>query len=314
MSKKTKGFHPYAAVTIGIIGASSSSILIRFAQENAPSLVIAAYRMLISSAILWLYILLTRDSTVRSTDRHSIRMGILSGFFLSVHFATWITSLEYTTITSSVVLVTTSPLFVAALSPILLKEKIRSWTILGLFFAFSGAALIAAADSRVSLATLQSLNPANLTRRAVTGDFLALAGAAAGAGYILIGRDLRKRISLLPYITISYSSAAVILLGMALLFHQPIMAYPPETFLWFLLLALIPQLIAHSSMNWALRFLPAAFVSISLLGEPIGTSILAYIIFQELPARLTLVGASLIFLGIVFASRSTSGAGQKVSS
>jgi len=311
LTSKTGDLQPYGAVTIGVVAASFSSILIRFAQEDAPSLVIAAYRMLISSGILLLYILLIKDKSLRSINRDSRRKAVLSGVFLSIHFATWITSLEYTSITSSVVLVTTSPLFVAALSPLLIKERIHRRTVLGLFLAFTGAVLIASADGGSSLKTLLSFRPDNLTRRAVLGDFLALAGAAAGAGYIIIGRDLRKRINLLPYITISYSSAAVILLGLVLVFRQPVLAYPPKTFLWFLLLAIIPQLIAHTSMNWALRFLPAAFVSISLLGEPIGTSILAYIIFRELPSRLTLTGAVLIFLGIILASRSTTNIGNR---
>lgn len=291
-------------MTIGILAASSSSILIRFAQHNAPSLVIAAYRMGISSLVLWLFIALTGHRSLAQLDRPARRQGFLAGFFLSIHFAAWITSLEYTSITSSVVLVTTSPLFVAVLSPIFLGERIRRVTILGLLLAFSGAILVAAADSGGSLNSLGSLLGGSITRRALFGDILALTGAAAGAGYIMAGRSLRKRISLLPYVTISYTSAAVLLTALVVLLQMPLTAYPPETFLWFLLLALIPQLIAHTSINWALHYLPAAFVSISLLGEPVGTSILAYIIFREIPTPLVLAGAGLIFSGIILASRS----------
>ncbi len=299
------GLNPYAAVTIGILAASTSSILIRLAQQDAPSLVIAAYRMLISSLILWLYIFLSRDTSLQLIDTRTRRLSILSGFFLSIHFATWITSLEFTSITSSVVLVTTSPLFVAALSPILLKERIQRATVLGLALAFLGAILIAVSDGGGPLDTLRSFNPAALTRRAVLGDLLALTGAAAAAGYILIGRELRRNVPLLPYITISYSTSAVILIALSLLFRFSFTAYPQQTFLWFVLLALIPQLIAHSSMNWALHYLPAAFVSISLLGEPIGTSILAFFIFRETPSILTIFAACLIFSGILLASKSS---------
>jgi len=302
--------NPYPVVAIGILAASSSSILVRLAQQNAPSLVIAAYRMLLSSLLLWLYILVTRNTDLRKVDRSSRNKAILSGFLLSLHFATWITSLEYTTITSSVVLVTTSPLFVAALSPLLLRERIRGSTVFGLLLAFSGAAMIAAADGGSVLSDLGSFHPGSLTRQAVLGDLLALAGAAAGAGYILVGRDLRKHVPLLPYVTVSYSTAALVLLAVALVLGHPLVTYPRQTFLWFALLAIIPQLVAHTSLNWALRFLPAAFVSISLLGEPIGTSILAYVIFRESPARLTLLGAGLIFMGILLSSRPAHDKGQ----
>jgi drug/metabolite transporter (DMT)-like permease len=137
---------------------------------------------------------------------------------------------------------------------------------------------------------------------AFLGDLLALAGALAAAGYMLAGRGLRAKMSLGVYTFIVYGVAALLLLGAALLSREPLFGYPRQTYLWLVLLALIPQLIGHSSFNWALRFFSAAFVSITLLGEPIGSTILAYIFLDEVPSPLKTFGAILILVGIVIAS------------
>jgi drug/metabolite transporter (DMT)-like permease len=140
--------------------------------------------------------------------------------------------------------------------------------------------------------------------QAFLGDILALAGALMGAGYIVIGRRLRPNLSLISYIFLVYGMAAVVLVSFMLAAGLPAMGYPPEAYLWFILLALIPQLLGHSSFNWALKYLSAAYVSISLLGEPIGSTILAYFLLGEIPSGMKIFGAILILSGIYIASLS----------
>lgn len=123
------------------------------------------------------------------------------------------------------------------------------------------------------------------------------------AGYLLIGRRLRGGISLVPYIFVVYGIAAIVLIGLMFTSGQSAIGYPPQTYVWLILLALVPQLMGHSSFNWALGYLSAAFVSITLLGEPIGSAVLAYILLDETPTILKIIGAILILAGIFVASR-----------
>jgi drug/metabolite transporter (DMT)-like permease len=135
------------------------------------------------------------------------------------------------------------------------------------------------------------------------GNFLALVGAWAVTGYLIIGRRLRGSMSLIPYIFLVYSMAAIGLIIAMLLAHESPFGYSPITYVWLLLLAFIPQLIGHSTYNWALRYLPASFVAVTTLGEPVGSAILAFFILQETPTWFTLFGGALILTGIYIVSR-----------
>jgi drug/metabolite transporter (DMT)-like permease len=141
---------------------------------------------------------------------------------------------------------------------------------------------------------------------AFIGDVLALFGAWSAAGYVIIGRKLRKNLSLTPYIFLVYGMAAIVLILVVTFSGKTYRGFEVETYIWLVLLALIPQLIGHSAFNWALGFLPAAIVAISLLGEPIGSTVLAYIFLREIPGWLQILGAILIFIGIFIASKTSS--------
>ena len=138
--------------------------------------------------------------------------------------------------------------------------------------------------------------------KAFLGDLLALAGAIAGASYLMIGRRLRARVSLISYVFVVYGMAAVCLLLIMFAAGQSPFGYSPTTFLWFILLALVPQLLGHSTFNWALGYLSAAYVSITLLGEPIGSTVLAYFLLSETPSAIKVIGGILILVGIYVAS------------
>jgi drug/metabolite transporter (DMT)-like permease len=297
---------PLLGLLFGILAVSAASIFIRYAQGYAPSLVIAAYRLVLASLILAPLAVLRYRSELRLLGLTQLGLALLSGFFLALHFATWITSLEYSSVASSVVLVSTTPLWVALLTPFTLKERLTRPVITGMVMALVGGTVIGLSDTCTWSAGSLACPPLGEFVRgdAFLGNLLALTGALMAAAYILIGRSLRTRMSLIPYIFVVYGMGALVLV--VLMFgagHSPL-GYPPPAYVWLLLLALFPQLLGHSTFNWALRYLSAAYVSIALLGEPVGSTILAYFLLQETPTNLKIFGAILILAGIIFASQS----------
>lgn len=297
---------PLLAILVGILAVSTGSIFVRNAQEYAPSIVIAAYRLVLATVFLAPVAVIRRRDELRSLRGAELALAGLSGFFLSLHFAAWITSLQYTTVVSSVVLVSTAPLWVALLSPLTIREPLTRPILTGMGLAFVGTLVIGLSDTcSWTIAGLACPPFGEFIRgQAFLGDVLALVGAWMAAGYLLIGRRLRADITLVSYVFVVYSVAALFLVGYMLLAGQSPFGYPPQAYVWFLLLALVPQLIGHSTFNWALGYLSAAFVSITLLGEPIGSAILAYFLLQETPDGVKIIGAILILAGIYIASRS----------
>ncbi|KAF0108275.1 MAG: hypothetical protein FD146_849 [Anaerolineaceae bacterium] len=290
----------------GILAVSTASIFIRLAQtEGVPSIVIAAWRMALASLALAPLALTRYRSALRALTRREWTLGLLSGLFLAVHFASWITSLQYTTVASSVVLVTTTPLWVVLLSPLVLRERVTGGVLAGMALALAGGAVVGVSDSCTLEAGRLACPPlsAFVGGRAFLGDFLALIGAWMAAGYMLVGRKLREGMPLVPYVFLVYGAAAVVLAAVMLAMGQSMFGYAPAAYLWFVLLALVPQLLGHTSFNWALRYLPASLVSVVLLGEPIGSTILAFFILQETPGWVKIGGAVLILAGIYLASR-----------
>ncbi len=304
-SQKKPFLPPLFVIVIGILAVSTGSIFVRYAQAEASSIVIAAYRLVLATLFLAPAALIKYRSELGSIHGKNRWLGIGSGIFLALHFATWISSLEYTTVVSSVVLVSTAPLWVALLSPFTVKEPLTKLILTGMGLSFVGVVVVGISD-------VCMFNSGNLVcpslrdfilGEAFLGDILALVGAWMAAGYLLIGRRLREGISLIPYIFIVYGMAAMVLVILAFASGEPVSGFSPWTYLWLVLLALVPQVLGHSSFNWALGYFSAAFVSITLLGEPIGSSVLAYILLDERPTVLKMIGAILILIGIYIASR-----------
>lgn len=296
---------PLAVIAFGILAVSTGSIFVRYAQVYAPSIVISAFRLGLATLILAPVALLRHRSELRGIRGRDRTLAIGSGIFLALHFVTWISSLEYTTVVSSVVLVSTAPLWVALLSPITVKEPLTKPILIGMGIAFIGVVIVGVSDV-CSIQDGKLLCPSFnefIRGEAFVGDLLALVGAWMAAGYLLIGRRLRVKISLVPYIFVIYGVAAIVLAILMFASGETSFGYPPQTYLWLILLALVPQIMGHSSFNWALGYLSAAFVSITLLGEPIGSAMLAYILLDEVPTFLKIFGAILILAGIYVASR-----------
>lgn len=283
-------FNPYLAVVLGVAAVSFASIFTRLI--TAPPLIIAFYRLAFTVLLLspWALSRAGRSEliTIRGKD---LALALLAGVFLAVHFVVWITSLQYTSIASSTVLVTMQPLFVVTLGFLFLKEKINRISALGALVALTGSIIVGAGDFR-------------LGGMAFWGDLLAFAGAFFVAVYVLIGRSLRSRFSLFPYVFLVFSSAALSLLLFNLFTRLPLYPYPASDWLWFVALALIPTIFGHTVFNWALRYVQAAVVSVSILGEPVGATFLGYLVFREVPGVFQLVGGLVIISGLfLFVSR-----------
>ena len=299
---------PYLGLLLGIAAVSTASLLIRLAQVEAPSFVIAAGRLTIASLIIGIFAWSKLRIELPTQSRKTMLLLILAGFFLGFHFATWITSLEYTTVASSVVIVTTAPLWVAIFSPLILKEKITRWIVIGLIVSLAGSVIVGL-NSACSLTSRQLVcQPlfAITSGRMFIGNILALLGAFLSAGYLIVGRSTRNSLSLSSYTFVVYSVAALVLIFLVIITRQKITGFSSMTYLYIIALAVIPQLIGHSSFNWALKYLSAAVVSIALLGEPIGTVILSFLFLKESPTLLEIVGGLLILCGIIISSRSRS--------
>jgi len=313
----TKPGTPYLILLIGILAVSTASIFIRYAQSEVPSLVIATYRMVIAGAMLAPSAILRERREPVHLSKQTRRDIIIAGIFLAFHFASWIGSLEYTSVVNSVVLVTTTPLWVALASPFVLKEKVNLNTFWGLGLALLGGLLVGLSSSCViSLNGLLCANSETFFQgNAALGNFLALMGAWFAAGYLMAGRKARKSMHLLPYTSRVYGISGIVLIFLTVILSVTGLQnggkslidlfgnYSPMTFLWLILLAIVPQNIGHSAFNWSLAYLPATFVSVALLGEPVGSTLLAMIFLGERPTALQLLGAGLIFTGIIITSR-----------
>ncbi len=267
-------------IPIGLVAVSLGSIFVRLAGE-APSLVIAAWRL--GCASLLLIPVAIQRRAFRGISRRDVLLSIASGGFLALHFAFWIRSLSTTSVASSTVLVSTSPIFVAIGSWFLLRERLSRRQAAGISLSIAGSVIV----SQIDVGGVAHL-----------GDLLALGGAAMSAAYLIVGRGVRQRVSVLAYITLMYTAAAAVLLFGCLLFQQPLFGYTQNTTLYLILLALVPQLIGHSVFNTLLGRFRASTISVVLLAEPIGSSALAFLILGEGVAPLQAVGGLLILIGI----------------
>lgn len=279
---------PYITLFIGVLSVSFAAIFIRLA--DAPPLVIATYRLAIASAILIPIASIKSRQSLNKLSRHDILLILLSSVFVALHFGLWITSLSYTSIASSVVLVTAHPAFVAIISYFLWNERLDKLTTGGIAVAFIGIIFI-------------NYGGFTFGPQVILGNLLALIAGFAMGAYLIIGRQLRARIDILTYLTILYTCSAAILLLATVASGYSFFGYSTTTYIMLVLLALVPQLIGHSSLNLAVRLMPVIFVSVAILGEPVGATILGYFILDETPTANEIIGGLLILSGIFLVMR-----------
>ncbi len=287
-----RAFVPYLVLAVGVLIVSTAAILIAAAiNDGARPLTIAAGRLTFAALLLTPIALTKSGHELQVISRRDWLLGVGAGTFLAVHFAAWISSLDYTSVASSTALVTTNPIFVALASWLIFRERL-SWGVwAGVGLTVLGSALIGFSDSGGGGGS----NP-------LLGDGLALLGAVCASGYFLLGRSLRARLTILPYIWMVYSSAAVILLVWMALAGQSLFGLPTSVYLLLLGLAIGPQLLGHTAFNWAIRYVSATLVTVAILGEPIGSALLAFLILQQPIQGLQLMGGGVLLLGIAVAT------------
>jgi drug/metabolite transporter (DMT)-like permease len=275
-----------ALLVLGVLAVSISAPLIRLA--DAPPLAVAFYRNLFAAAVLLPIVAARHRHEVRALGRGDAGGLVLAGALLALHFATWIPSVTLTTVAASTVLVTTQSVWAAAGSRLFFGERIPGPAIAGIAVALAGSVVISGADFAVSA-------------QAFVGDLLALAGAVTAAGYLLVGSRLRRRLSLPTYAGIVYATCAALLLPAILLTGTPLAGFEPKVWLMFGLLALGPQILGHTVFNYLLREVDATIVAVAIMGEPVGASLLALVLFGEVPTVAALLGGALILVGIYVA-------------
>jgi len=283
--------NPYLAVLVGVFAVSFSALFVRL--STAPPLIIATYRLLFTFLILLPVAMASGFRGVRGMTRRQIVLALASGLFLALHFVTWFTSLLYTSVASSVVIVTTQPVFVVIGSWLFFRERISRLAMFGGLLALSGSFVIGAGDFQVGM-------------RAFVGDLLALAAAVMVSGYLLIGRRLRGSVELSGYTFVTYGMSSLALVATSFLARVPFHPYPARDWLLFLALAAICTVLGHTVFNWVLRYIPASVVSVSILGEPIGAIIWAAVFLGENPTLRQLAGGALIFSGLAIFTRVSS--------
>jgi drug/metabolite transporter (DMT)-like permease len=284
-----------AVLGAGVLVVSTASILIRWLQaDGVPSLAIAAWRLAIAALVLTPIVLVRCGGELARLAPRDRGLAVASGAFLAAHFATWILSLEYTSVASSVALVTTNPIWIGVASWILFRERLGAVMVLAIGLAIAGSAVIFLADS----------GPAVEPERApLAGNLLAVAGSLAVCGYLLIGRRLRREMSLLAYVGVVYPTAAACLVLAAVAAGAPLAGFTPAAWVMLLALAIGPQLLGHSSFNWALKYLSATLVALAILGEPVGSTGLAWLLLEEPVGPVKLAGMALLLAGIFLAAR-----------
>lgn len=280
---ETPRMNPYVALLAGVISISSAAILVRL--SSAPSGVIAFYRMFISVLVLLPIFLRKHRFELKLITRKDWWFTMISGILLAFHFIFWLESLKFTSVASSTVLVTLQPLFSFAGTYIFFHEKLSGKAILSGVLAVIGSVMISCGDFRIS-------------GSALLGDFLALISCALITSYLLLGQNVRKRLSLVTYTFVLYSISTLILLIYALFAGQPLFPYPSQDWAYFILLALIPNLLGQTLFNWLLKWLSTSVITVATLFEPVGATILAYLFLGEKTVWTQNVGGLIVIAGI----------------
>ncbi|MCP3097716.1 DMT family transporter [Myxococcus sp. K15C18031901] len=291
MSASQSRARVYGGLVVGVVAVSWAAPLIRFAE--APSLAISAWRLVFAAVPLLALALWRGREELSALSARTWGWLVLSGVALALHFATWIASLQYTTVASSVALVTTQPVWVTLFAWLALSERVGRRGVVALLLCLAGSVLIGARDFAAG-------------GTALWGDVLAVVGAILAAVYFVVGRRVREALSLGSYVGVVYAVAAVALVAAHGAVDAPLTGFPPRTWGVLVALALVPQLIGHSLLNASVRHLSAPFVAVAALGEPVLSTVWAAALLAETPDWVQLTGGALALVGVVLMSREES--------
>ncbi|WP_225333707.1 DMT family transporter [Halomicrobium urmianum] len=284
---------PRVALGVAVLAVSTSAILVRWSE--APSAVAAFYRVLFTTVLVAPAATLRRPGWHRRLSGRRFAAATLAGLALAVHFAAWFESLSWTSVAASVTLVQAQPLFVVAGAALVLDERVTRWTVAGVAVALAGTVAMSLGD----LLSGGAVGP-----RPLYGNGLALLGAVAAAAYVLAGRSLRQRLPLLPYVTVVYAVAAAGLLAVVLASGHRLAGYAAREWVLFAGMAVGPGILGHTLVNWSLAHVRSSLVSVTLLGEPVGSALLALVLLSEVPGVWTVAGGAVVLVGIVVTASS----------
>ncbi|MCM3160952.1 DMT family transporter [Metabacillus litoralis] len=277
-------FFPYAALVVGVLSVSTSAIFVKVTSAPAP--VIAFYRLFFATILIAPVFLIKHRSELKTLSKVDWLYSTIAGVFLAFHFILWFESLNYTSVASSVVLVTLQPLFAFVGTYLFFKEKVSKMALCSGILAITGSMIISWGDFKIS-------------GLALFGDILSLVACAMITAYLLFGQGIRKRHSLTLYTFIVYGISSITLLLYCLLLQYPLGPYPTTDWYHFILLAIIPTLLGHSLFNWSLKWVSTNTISVMILFEPIGSIILAYFFLGEKMIPSQVAGGSIIMVGIL---------------
>ncbi|MGG0302222.1 DMT family transporter [Bacillus albus] len=275
----------YCILFFGVFALSTSAIFVKLADATAA--IIAFYRLLFAALILLPLLLFNKNkrSELKLVTRRQWVFGFISGLFLAAHYVLWFESLQYTSVASSTVIVTLQPLFSMIGGYFLFKERFTKGAVIGCLIAISGSIVIGWQDFQIS-------------GEALYGDILAFIAAGIITAYFFISQHVRKNVSLIPYSVISYGSSACFLGIFAYMQNVSFIHYSTQTWLCFIGLAFVATILGQTIFNWLLKWMSATVISMSILGETIGTCILAYFILNETISIQQALGISIIFIGL----------------
>ena len=276
--------HPYIPIIIGVISVALSAIFVKLATADAG--VIAFYRMLFSVLLMLPIFLLKYREELLKLGKKDWVFSTIAGVFLAFHFILWFESLNYTSVASSTVLVTLQPIFAFVGTYFFFKEKLSFKIILSALVAIAGSVIISWGDFKLS-------------GTAFYGDMLALIACALITTYLLFGQDVRKRLSLITYTFVVYTISTITLFFYVLIKGESFGPYPESDWFWFIMLALIPNLLGHTLFNWALKWVSTNVISIAILFEPVGAAILAFYVFHETLTTTQIIGGLIVIAGIL---------------
>lgn len=281
-----------AVLLAAVLGISVSGPLARLAA--APPLAIAVWRLTLALGVVAVALRVTGTwREWRTLARRDLLVAGGAGVLLAVHFWSWIASLGMTSVAASVLLVNLHPVVIVMGSALWLGERPSRIQVLGLSLSLVGAAAISVGD-------VWQGNAGGPAGNAVMGNALAMLGAVTLGLYYLAGRSIRQRLSLWPYVGLVYGACLVALLAFAMVTRTPLWPFAPREWMLFAGLALGPMLLGHTGFNWSLRYVPAYVVSLALLAEPVGASVLAWVLpgIRELPRVHVLLGGVVVIAGL----------------
>lgn len=284
-------FNPYAAVVIGVISVSTSAVLVKLADQ-APAAIIANYRLLFAVLLMAPIVLLKYRSELKSIRKRDWLLSSFAGICLAFHFILWFESLHFTSVASSVVLVSLQPIFAFLGTYLFFKEHFSYGAIISMIIAIFGSVIIGWGDFRLGGA-------------AFFGDILALGGAIFVTAYFLIGQSTRRRLSLMTYTFVVYSISSITLIIYNMVLQNAFFGYPVNHWWIFLLLAIVPTFLGHTLFNWAIRWLSTATISMGIVFEPVGSTILAYFVLHEKVTGAQWLGGTIVVFGLILFILST---------